>query len=835
MVIKVSELAKELGITVEDVLEQLQRLYVDAEDGNSKVDEKIVGLVRIKLGLPAVAAKPPKPGKTKKDGTAAAEKPKKGKTAAKIKVEKAGKDAAVKKEAGAGEKAAEKIAAEVSVPKESGRKPKIPKMDKVVIISKREKVVEAEPEKAKEVEAKPEAVEKVLPAQTDKFSNVRPDFSEVDKAGKGRKVHKGVKYRPAIEVIETDELKHKFRKVYKEEKYWKNVKAAAAPEVKQPVAGRKTPQKVQMHVPANVRTIAPRINAKPNLIIQYLMGIGVVANINQDLDEDVIRDIMGHFGYELEIPDTIESMERELVSETGELGSGEEIHETKIGAVSRAPVVTFMGHVDHGKTSLLDYIRKTMVTKGEKGGITQHIGAYRVETASGAVTFLDTPGHAAFTAMRARGAHATDVVVLVVAADDGVMPQTKEAIDHARAAGVSIVVAINKCDLPGADPDKVRADLQKEGLIGEQWGGETMMAEVSAHTGEGVDHLVEMLMLESEMLELKAQPHLRARGVVIEGKKTNGQGIVATLLVQNGTLKPGDVVICGPYYGKVKAMINDKGHRIPEAGPSMPVEVLGLQGVPEAGEEFFIVKDEKKARTLTTLKQSEKRIKSMGRSQRVTLEDLHNRILEGSVKELHIILKADVQGSEEALKHSLEQLSTEEVKVKMIHSAVGNINESDVMLAMVSDAVVIGFHVKIDPKAEDLSKSEKVDIRLYDIIYEAIADVKAGMEGLLEPEEREVFQGLAQVREIFPSKNGKAAGCAILKGVIHRKDRVRVKRGQEVVYEGEIDSLKRFKDDVKDVREGFECGISVKGFNQINKNDTIEAFIIEKIARRLEK
>ncbi|MFC1548792.1 translation initiation factor IF-2, partial [Candidatus Omnitrophota bacterium] len=601
-------------------------------------------------------------------------------------------------------------------------------------------------------------------------------------------------------------------------------KIAATP-VKAPE--RKTAQKVQLQVPINIRNLAPKINKKPNEIMQYMMEKGIFANINQDMEEDVVRDIMIHFGYELELHKTVETMEKELVDET---------HGTEKAAVEkRAPVVTFMGHVDHGKTSLLDYIRKTMVTKGEKGGITQHIGAYKVETSDGSVTFLDTPGHAAFTAMRARGAHATDVVVLVVAADDGVMPQTKEAIDHARAADVPIVVAINKCDLADANPDKVKRGLQVEGLADEKWGGKTAMIEVSAKTGEGIDDLLELLMLESELLELKASPKVRARGTVIESRKSPGQGVVVTLLVQNGTLHPGDIVLCGSKFGKIKAMINDRGERVKAAFPSTPVEVLGLQGVPEAGDEFFVAKDEKKARTLTSLKQGESRKEKMAVNQRVSLEDFHSFVVDGKMKELKIVLKADVQGSAEALKQSLKELETEEVKVNIVHSAVGNISESDVMLAMVSSGVIIGFHVKVDTKAEEIASDEKIDIHSYDVIYEAIADVKASMEGLLEPEEKEVFQGRAEVREIFSSsKMGKVAGCSVLKGVIHRKDRIRVKRGDEVVFEGSINALRRFKDDVKEVREGFECGISLKGFTQINKNDIFEAFIIEKVARRLD-
>jgi len=802
MSVKVRDLAKELGVSNEEVLEQLRRLYVDVEDQNSKVDDKIVGLIRIKLGGSGTARPSSKEAKKPKAKAAA--------PAAKKKTKEKVKEKKKKEEVKAAKPEIEKA--------EKGGKaePKVKTLKKV---------------KKEKKEAKEAPVKKV-----EKEIKDRPVIEIVEKAAKAKPAAKKEKIQPHKETAKkTVKPGTKFKRFGRGTKARPGPREAVIPEAK-PASVRKTPLKIQVRIPVNIRALAPRINIKPNLIIQYLMNKGAFVNINQDLEEDVVRDIMAHFGYELELPQTVEAMEKELIEEAHGAEVSREEHEARMPSESRAPVVTFMGHVDHGKTSLLDYIRKTMVTKGEKGGITQHIGAYKVETPNGSVTFLDTPGHAAFTAMRARGANATDVVVLVVAADDGVMPQTKEAIDHARAADVPIVVAINKCDLPGANPDRVKTGLQKEDLMAEDLGGKTVMVEVSAKTGEGVDRLVEMLMLESEMLELKANPNLRARGVVIEGKKTPGEGIVATLLVQNGTLRPGDVVLCGSYYGKVKAMINDVGERVREAPPATPVEVLGLQGVPEAGEEFFAVKDEKKARTLSVLKQSESRTRRMAGGQRITLEDLHTRIIEGSMKELKMILKADVQGSVEALEHSLEELSTDEVKLNMIHSAVGNVNESDVMLAMVSNAVIIGFHVKADTKAEYLAKSENVDVHLYDVIYEAIADVKAGMEGLLEPEQREVFQGRAQVQEVFPvSKVGKAAGCIISKGVIHRKDRIRVKRGQEVVYEGEISSLKRFKDDVKEVKEGFECGIAIKNFNNIRKNDIIESFIIEKVARRLEE
>ncbi|MDP8299061.1 MAG: translation initiation factor IF-2 [Candidatus Tantalella remota] len=844
---KVKDLAKELGVPSEAVIEQLRKLYVDVEDEKSKIDDKILGLVRIKLRGSATPKKPkkeekkPKKAKAVKKTVETKAKPKTTKKKDKPEKEESQKNPVKKKEAKAKEEKKKTPEAEEKEPKKRPAAPSAGKINIVKKVTPEEK--KAEEDKAKEKVEKEKAeikkAEKEKKAQLSIEELVKTELT--GRGGPGGPAKRGpktgfvkrgkqtLKKRPIVEIVDGGSGKStaQFKKF---DKFSKKKQGAAGGALfgEDQAAARKTPQKIQMQVPTNIRTMAPRINVKPNVILQYMMDSGAFVNINQDIEEDVVRDILKNFGYILELPESIESIEQELVKEHHE--------ESKGKGETRAPVVTFMGHVDHGKTSLLDYIRNTMVTEGEKGGITQHIGAYKVETSKGSVTFLDTPGHAAFTAMRARGAHATDVVVLVVAADDGVMPQTKEAIDHARAAGVPIVVAINKCDMVSANPDKVKQELQQEQLAPEEWGGDTIMVEVSAQTGEGVDKLVEILMLESEMLDLKANPNLHARGVVIEGKKTPGQGVVATLLVQNGTLRPGDVVLCGTFYGKVKAMLNDVRERVEEAPPSTPVEVLGLQGVPEAGDEFFIVKDEKKAKTLSLLKQGEGRKNNMAGSQRVTLEDFHSLIMEGTMKELKIILKADVQGSAEALKQSLEDLSTSEVKLDILHSAVGNVNESDVMLAVVSNAVIIGFHVKTETTAEDLAKSEQVDMRIYDIIYEAIADVKAAMEGLLEPEEREAFQGTAQIKEVFSSsKAGKVAGCAVTKGIIHRNDRVRLKRGTETVFDGTISALKRFKDDVRDVREGFECGILLKNFSDIRKNDIIEAYIIEKIARRLEK
>jgi translation initiation factor IF-2 len=494
-----------------------------------------------------------------------------------------------------------------------------------------------------------------------------------------------------------------------------------------------------------------------------------------------------------------------------------------------------MGHVDHGKTSLMDFIRKTRVADKEKGGITQHIGAYEVRLSNGSVTFLDTPGHEAFTAMRARGANATDVVVLVVAADDGVMPQTKEAVDHARAAGVPVVVALNKCDLPAANPDKVKGQLSQIGLSPEDWGGKTITVQVSAKTGEGVDKLLELLLLEAELLELKANPSLKARGVVIEGKLSSGQGPVATVLVKNGTLHVQDMVLSGSNYGRIKAMLDHKGERIESAPPSKPVSILGLSGVPMAGEEFFVVKDEKKARTLSLLKQDEERAHKLRSSKRVTLEDFYKKMKEGVTKELAVLLKGDVQGSIEALKKSLSDLNTKDVKINVVHSDVGNINESDVMLAVVSNAVVMGFNVKVDERAEELAAKEEIEIKLYGIIYEAIQDVAAAMEGLLEPVSKEIFVGRALVKQVFRvSKAGTIAGCQVMRGKIGRHGTAKLVRNKQVVYEGKIGSLKRFKDDVREVNEGVECGIGLERHDDIKEGDLIELYSVEKVARRLE-
>jgi len=597
-------------------------------------------------------------------------------------------------------------------------------------------------------------------------------------------------------------------------------KPAQAVEKKEPAKDLKV---LKLDLPVSVKDLAIKLQIKPNELIKRLLSKKILITITKRLDEEMACSISEEFGYKIE---RLPTQEEALLAEH------EQEDPKKLRP--RAPIVTFMGHVDHGKTSLLDMIRKTKVVDSEAGGITQHIGAYEVELPKGHVTFLDTPGHAAFTAMRARGANVTDIVVLVVAADDGIMPQTLEAIDHARAADVPIVVAINKIDKQNINIDKVKKQLAGVNLAPEDWGGKTIAVGVSAKTGQGIDELLEMLVLESELLELKANPDRSANGVIVEAELSKGKGPVATVLVSKGTLKIGDVVMVGLNYGKVKAMLDDRGHRIQEAGPAKPAEILGLSGVPLAGERFYVVSDEKNAREIVLKKRmAVDRQKLEARAQKISLEDLYNKIKDGEVKELKIVLKADVQGSLEAIKDSLEKLSTSEVKLSVIHAQVGNINESDIMLASASNTVILGFHVVITANAKALSKQEGVDVRIYNIIYEAVNDVKAAMEGMLEPIIEEKFLGRAEVRQVFKvSKVGIVAGCFVSKGAIPRNATCRLMRSNEIVFKGKISSLRHVKDDIKEAKEGFECGISL-GFKDIKKGDLIEAIELTKVARRL--
>lgn len=583
-----------------------------------------------------------------------------------------------------------------------------------------------------------------------------------------------------------------------------------------------TPKKIIVRGPMTVKELASMIMKESSEIIKKLLFLGTMATINQELDLDTIVLIASDYGIEVDVKIAVEEDKIELIEENDDPADLKE----------RPPVVTIMGHVDHGKTTLLDAIRSTKVTAEEAGGITQHIGAYQVEINGKKISFLDTPGHAAFTTMRARGAQVTDITILVVAADDGVMPQTKEAISHAKAANVPIIVAVNKIDKPSANPDRVQQELTEFGLVPEAWGGDTIFVPVSALNRQGIDELLEMILLVAEVQELKANPNKRARGTVIEAELDKGRGAVATVLVQHGTLRVGDAIVIGSGFGKVRAMVNDKGRRIKEAGPSMPVEIIGLQEVPNAGDIFMAFEDERKARSIAETRGIQQRQSELTANSRVTLDDLYNKIKEGEVKDLNIIIKGDVQGSVEALRGSLEKIDIEGVRVKIIHSGVGAIAESDVILASASNAIIIGFNVRPDTNARAIAEHEKVDIRLHRVIYNAIDEIEAALKGMLDPEFKEVVLGRAEVRQVFKvSKVGNIAGCYVTEGKVTRDAEARVIRDGVVVNEGRIDTLKRFKDDAKEVAQGYECGITVENFNDLKEGDIIEAFIMQEIAR----
>lgn len=572
-----------------------------------------------------------------------------------------------------------------------------------------------------------------------------------------------------------------------------------------------------------VKELCEKLGKPTNDVIKNLIFLGVMAGVNQEIDFSTAEKLCEK--YEV----LVEKKEAETELEEFE----EEVDVVEENLVKRPPIVTIMGHVDHGKTSLLDAIRKAKVTASEAGGITQHIGAYTVSLNGEKITFLDTPGHEAFTAMRARGAQVTDIVILVVAADDGIMPQTKEAINHCKAADVPMIVAINKIDRPGANVDRVKQELTEHGLVSEDWGGDTICVPVSAKTGENLESLLEMVLLTAEMQELQADPNRKAKGTVIEAKLDKGRGAVASLLIQNGTLNVGDSILVGSTYGRIRAMFDDRGKKIKSAGPSIPVEILGLSEVPAAGDRFIVCKDEKTARNMADLRKQKIKADSHQASNRVSLEDLYSQIQEGKVKELAIVVKADVQGSVEAIRQSLEKLSTDDVKVRVIHGAVGAITETDVTLAAASNALIIGFNVRPDGNATAQSEKESIEIKTYRIIYDAIEDVKSAMIGMLEPEYKEVVNGKAEVRMTYKISNvGTIAGCYVIDGKIVRNSEVRVIRDGIVIFESTLASLKRFKDDAKEVAKGYECGLSIEKFNDLKEGDIIESFTMEAIKRK---
>lgn len=585
---------------------------------------------------------------------------------------------------------------------------------------------------------------------------------------------------------------------------------------------KELPEKITFSGTLTVGALAEELGKEPSELIKKLMLLGVMATINQELDKDTIELIASEYGVETEEVIVLEETELEKYEEPDK----EEDLEI------RPPVVTIMGHVDHGKTTLLDSIRKTKVVEGEAGGITQHIGAYQIEENGKKITFLDTPGHAAFTTMRARGAEVTDITILVVAADDGVMPQTVEAINHAKAAEVPIIVAVNKVDKEAANPDRVMQELTEYGLVPEAWGGETIFVPLSALTGKGIDELVEMILLVSEVEELKANPNRQAKGTVIEAELDKGRGSVATLLVQTGTLHVGDPIVVGNTFGRVRAMVNDIGRRVKTAGPSTPVEITGLNDVPQAGDQFLVFKDEKTARSVGEARASKQLEEQRSDKAKLSLDDLFEQIKQGDVKDINLIVKADVQGSAEALTAALQKIEVEGVKVKIIHTGVGAITESDIILASASNAIVIGFNVRPDGNAKSTAEAENVDIRLHRIIYKVIDEIEAAMKGMLDPEYEEKVIGQVEVRQTFKvSKIGTIAGGYVTEGTITRDSGLRLIRDGVVIFEGEVDVLKRFKDDVKEVSQGYECGITIKKYNDIREGDILEAYVMQEIER----
>lgn len=675
----------------------------------------------------------------------------------------------------------------------------------------------------------PETEEDVVEEELERKVRVHIEDEPAKKAFKSGKKFKDRVERQEKDVVDKDEVFSKITRVGRqgEESDIEEVEISTSEYAetiqKEPVRPGTLPPKaskrrIKIEEAITVGDLAKHMGVKASEVIKKLLLLGLPVTVNQTLDFDTAALVATEFGFEVEKT----GFEEEDILHT-EDDRPEDLK-------PRPPVVTVMGHVDHGKTSLLDAIRHTNIIAGEAGGITQHIGAYHVKLDKGDVVFLDTPGHEAFTAMRARGARVTDIVVLVVAADDGVMQQTVEAINHAKAADVPIIVAINKIDKPEANPDRVKRELAEHGLIPEEWGGNTIMVEVSAKKNIGIDDLLELILLQAELMELRANPDKPARGRVIEAKLEKGRGPVATVLIQEGTLRVGDAYVCGVHYGRVRSLFNDRGQRVTEAGPSIPVEVIGLSGVPQAGDDFAVVVDEKQARLVAEHRLRKQREKELSRTTKITLEKLYDQIREGDLKEFNIVLKADVQGSLEALIDAIRRLKHPDIKINIIHSATGTINETDVMLASASNAIVIGFNVRPDSKVEELAQREQVDIRFYNIIYQLINDIKDAMAGLLEPEYKERVLGRAEVRQTFYiSRVGTVAGCYVLNGIIQKTAKVRVLRDQVVVYEGKIASLKRFKEDVREVKAGFECGILVENFNDMKVGDILEVFVVEEI------
>ena len=861
--LRVYELARDLNTTNKVLLEKLNDLDISVKSHMSALDDEVIAKIksafygtkeetivetrvrpniirrrRRKVEAQEPLAAPEQPVEAASDANspeAAAEIPGKEMVSAKeaekpAEENEALKEAPLEQIAEAKEPIAEKkpAAKEVVKAKKPRKKEAAAKIIKLPV-KPPEKAVrkkEAAPQKAK-VEVLPAARGTVAPAppvegeQPSVETKKRKRKKKFEEAEPDRKfLKKKISFRRK-EVIEGEDLYAEGYRPRKQRKLAKNKKAATGQKTQITVA-KAIKRRIRIDEAIVLSDLAKRMGIKANEIIKTMMQMGSMATVNQTIDYDTAALIASEFNYEIERA----SFEEETILKQ-ETDDPDKL-------VPRPPVVTIMGHVDHGKTSLLDAIRKTHITEMEAGGITQHIGAYHVNTDKGQIAFLDTPGHEAFTAMRARGAQITDIVVLVVAADDGVMPQTIEAINHARAAKVPIIVAVNKIDKANADPEKVQRELAEKGLSPESWGGDTIYVNVSAKQTQGIDELLEMILLQAEVLELKANPDKLAAGYVVEAKIDSGRGAVATILVKEGTLRAGDTVLCGLHYGRIRTMLDDRGNQVESAGPSIPVEIVGLSGVPMAGDEMLAIKDEKNAKQISEHRQQKQRSVELAQSNRLSLDKLFERMQEGEVKDLNLIVKADVQGSIEALSDSLTKLSNDEVKVKIIHAAIGTIAESDISLATVSNAIIIGFNVRPSPKVQSLANDENVDMRFYNVIYDVINDVKNAMVGMMASKFEEHILGTAEVRDVFQiPKVGNIAGCYVTNGKIERGQSLRLLRDGVVVFEGKNSSLRRFKDDVKEVLAGYECGIGIENFNDIKVGDTIDCYYLEEIRPEL--
>ena len=829
---RVNELAKELGLTSKDLIAHLEKIGITVKSHSSSLEDSEIE--RIKEDLQAKSPRQiveerikttvirRRSIRTPIEEAPEEEIPPAVQEKKKVKQEEASPEIAAKGEEGKKEIPHKPVVAEVAA--EKPKKPVIIAVRPPVFA--RHKITKAETPKEIPPKAPLKPGERIVGPPADK--PVKREFEKPKKKGKAPvevfiEEEKEVPRRKILEKKIDKKLRKQDDDGESSFGRWREEKKSAPVKMKKTeiTVPKAIKRRMKIGDAISVGELAKRMGVKVSEVINKLMAMGVMATINQSIEFDIASLIAAEFSFQIE---------------QAELEFEESAQQTPVLAKNlrpRAPIVTIMGHVDHGKTSLLDAIRQTNVIDGEAGGITQAIGAYHVHINGRDIVFLDTPGHEAFTAMRARGAQVTDIVVLVVAADDGVMGQTVEAINHSKVAGVPIIVAINKIDKPGADPEKIKQSLTEHGLLSEKWGGETIFCEVSAKKKTGLEELLELILLQADVMELKADPDLSARGVIIEAKLDRGRGPVATVLIQQGTLRAGDAFVSKTESGRVRALINDQGRRVKEAGPSMPVEVIGFSSVPQTGAEFFCVEDEKKARSIADYWIRKAREKELSASSKITLEQLYQKIKEG-VKDFNVIIKGDVQGSIEAISDALHKLSTEDIHLKIIHSSAGAISETDVMLASASNAIVIGFNVRPDARVVEIAQQEGVEIKLYDIIYNVIADVRAAMEGLLEPEYKEVVQGRAEVRELFKvPKIGIIAGCHVTDGKIVRSAGIKLVRDSIVIFDGKMVSLRRFKDDAKEVLADFDCGIGIEGFNDIRVGDVIEAYITEKLERKL--